>query len=211
MEVPDASSTHAGAVCGYTTGMTLTERPLTERLRDGSVAVDLMRRLESADALDLLIAKVRPLVDRVIATPRSRQVLQGQWLGHAVHPALTDLPLGLWTATNVLDLLPVPGSRRSAERLLAFGLVATPAVIVTGWAEWREIETREQRVGIVHAALNASGVVLYGLSYLSRRLDCHRLGVALALGGSGVVAASGYLGGHLTAVRKVSSRNHAFD
>lgn len=184
---------------------------LTERLMDGSAAVDLMKRLESESGLDSLIARVAPLVDRAIATPGARHVLQGRWLGHAVHPLLTDLPLGLWTATNVLDLLAVPGSRRSAERLLALGLAAAPAVVVTGWAEWRDIETREQRVGLVHAALNASGLVLYGLSLMSRRRDRHGLGVVLALGGSVAVAAAGYLGGHLTAVRKVSSRNPAFD
>lgn len=184
---------------------------LSERLLDGSVVVDLMKRLERQDKLDPVIARVAPMVDHVIARPRSRPILQGKWLGHAIHPLLTDLPLGLWTATNVLDLMPVPGSRPAAQRLLALGLLSAPAVIVTGWAEWREVETREQRVGLVHAALNASGLVLYGLSLRSRRRDRHGRGVVLALGGSVAVAAAGYLGGHLTAVRKVSSRNPAFD
>ena len=184
---------------------------LTQRLLDGSLVVDLMKRLEGQHALDSLIAKVAPVVDQVIAPAGARPVLQGQWLGHAVHPLLTDLPLGLWTATNVLDLLPVPGSRPSAQRLLALGLLAAPAVVVTGWAEWRDAETREQRVGFAHAALNTSGLALYGLSLVSRRRGRHGLGVVLALGGSVMVAAAGYLGGHLTAVRKVSSRNFAFD
>ena len=184
---------------------------LTQRLLDGSMVVDLVKRIESENRLDPLIARVAPVIDRVIATPLTRDALQGRWLGHAVHPLLTDFPLGLWTGTNVLDLLPVPGSRQSAERLLALGLVSVPAVIVTGWAEWRDVETREQRVGLVHAGLNASGLVLYGLSLMSRRRDRHGLGVVLALGGSAMVSGAGYLGGHLTAVRKVSSYNPAFD
>jgi len=184
---------------------------LTDRLLDGSVVVALMKRVESAHRLDSLIARVAPVVDRIITTPEQQQVLQGRWLGHAVHPLLTDLPLGLWTGTNVLDLLPVPGSRRSAEWLLALGLLAAPPVVVTGLAEWRDIETREQRVGLVHGVLNASGLVLYCLSLLSRRRDRHGLGVALALGGSVAVAAAGYLGGHLTAVRKVSWAHPEFD
>ena len=184
---------------------------VAERLMDGSVVVDLMKRLESQSALDSLIARVAPLVDRVVATRGARDALQGRWLGHALHPLLTDLPLGLWTATNVLDLWPVPGSRQSAQRLLALGLASAPPVVVTGWVEWRDAETREQRVGLVHAVLNASGLVLYGLSLMSRRRNRHGWGVALALGGSGAVAAAGYLGGHLTAVRKVSSRNPGFD
>ena len=196
----------ASWLCGYRVGMTL-----SKRLTDGSLIVDLMKRLEGDNRLDPLIARVTPVVDRVFASPEAREVLQGRWLGHAIHPLLTDLPLGLWTATNVLDLMPVPGSRESAQRLLALGLVSAPVVVVTGWAEWRDTETREQRVGLVHAALNASGLVLYGLSLMSRRCDRHRAGVALALGGSVAVAAAGYLGGHLTAVRKVSSRHPGFD
>jgi len=181
-----------------------------ERLTDGSLAVDLMKRLEGQSQLDPVISIVAPVVDRIIAATRSRQLLQGRPLGHAVHPLLTDLPLGLWTATNVLDLMPLPGSRASAQRLLALGLLSAPVVFVTGWAEWREVETREQRVGLVHAALNAGGLVLYGLSLRSRRRDRHRRGVVLALGGSAAVSAAGYLGGHLTAVRKVSSYDPEF-
>ena len=191
---------------GTEVGMTL-----AERLMDGSAVVDIMKRLEREGRLDPLIARVTPVVDRVFATPGARAVLQGRWLGHAIHPLLSDLPLGLWTSVNVLDLWPVPGSRRSAQRLLALGLASAPAVVVTGWAEWRDVETRERRVGLVHAGLNASGLALYALSLMSRHRDRHGWGVALALGGSAAVAAAGYLGGHLTAVRKVSSRHPAFD
>ncbi|MDQ1537808.1 MAG: hypothetical protein QOE58_2201 [Actinomycetota bacterium] len=182
-----------------------------ERLHDGSLAVGLMKRLENESRLDWVISKVAPVVDGLIASKEARGLLQGRPLGHAAHPLLTDLPLGLWTATNVLDLLPLPGSRQSAQRLLSLGLVSAPVVFITGWAEWREAETREQRVGLVHAVLNASGLALYALSLRSRRRDRHGEGVVLALGGSVAVAAAGYLGGHLTAVRKVSSYNPEFD
>jgi uncharacterized membrane protein len=124
---------------------------------------------------------------------------------------VTDVPLGLFMATNVLDLLPAPGSRPAAQRLLALGLAAAPAAALTGWAEWRDTQPREQRVGLVHAGLNVSGLVLYGLSLRSRRRDRHALGVALALGGSAMSTAAGYLGGHLAAARKVSSRHPAFN
>lgn len=182
-----------------------------KRVFDGSAVVEMVKALERASALDPLIDKTGTVVDRAIGSPGARQVLQGNWLGHAIHPILTDLPLGLWTAMNVLDLIPVPGSRRSAERLLALGLLAVPATVVTGWAEWREAETRDQRVGLVHAGLNASGVALYVLSLISRRRDQHGVGVALGLGGSVAVAAAGYLGGHLITVRKVGSLNPGFD
>lgn len=183
----------------------------TEPLKDASAVVDLMKRLENEKRLDALVGKVAPVVERVLASPQARDALQGRWLGHAVHPLLTDFPLAMWTCTNVLDLLPVPGSRRSAERLLALGIVSAPIVFLTGWAEWREVEPREKRVGVVHAVLNGSGMAMYGLSLAARRRDRHGLGVVLALGGSALAAGAGYLGGHLTAVRKVSSYDPAFD
>jgi uncharacterized membrane protein len=195
-----------GRLCGYATGMTT-----SERLMDGSLAVDLVTRLENQSGLDPLVATLHDKVDRLISPPAIRPALQGRWLGHALHPAVTDVPLGLFMATNVLDLLPVKGSRQSAQRLLALGLAAAPAAAVTGWAEWRETGTREQRVGLVHAALNVSGLVLYGLSLRSRRRNRQARAVALALGGSAVASAAGYLGGHLVAVRKVSTSNPAFD
>jgi uncharacterized membrane protein len=183
----------------------------SERLLDGSVAVDLVTRLENKKALDPLVSKVGGAVNRVIGRPEIKSALQGQWLGHAVHPVLTDISLGLFTATNALDLLPVPGSRQSAQRLLALGLSSAPAAAVTGWAEWSDAQTRERRVGLVHAAINVSALVLYGLSLRSRRRGRHGLGVVLALGGSTASGAAGYLGSHLAAVRKVSSSNPAFN
>ena len=40
-------------------------------------------------------------------------VLRGEWLGHAVHPLLTDVVLGTWTSAHVLDLFggPTPHPR----------------------------------------------------------------------------------------------------
>ena len=32
-----------------------------------------------------------------------RDALHGTWLGHPLHPVLTDVPLGAWTAAVVLD------------------------------------------------------------------------------------------------------------
>ena len=130
----------------------------TERLKDGSADEDLMKHLENEKRLDALVARFAPVVDRVLASPQTRDSLQGRWLGHAIHPLLTDFPLATWTCMNVLDLMPVPGSRRSAERLLALGIFSAPIVFLTGWAEWREVEAREKRVGVVHAVLNGSGM-----------------------------------------------------
>jgi uncharacterized membrane protein len=166
--------------------------------------------LEQRDSLD-------PAVDAAgratapLDASRLGAVLRGEWLGHALHPSLSDLPLGMWTATSALDLFGGPGSRDSARRLVGMGLLAAAPTAVSGWAEWRRADRPAQRVGVAHAALNATAAVLYAGSWAARRRDRHRVGAVLALAGAGAAGAAGYLGGHLTSARKVSSRHPAFE
>ena len=37
------------------------------------------------------------------AGQRVKNALHGTWLGHPLHPVLTDVPLGAWTAARSLD------------------------------------------------------------------------------------------------------------
>ena len=40
----------------------------------------------------------------------------GRWVGHPLHPALSDLPIGLWAGVMVLDAADRDPARRSAIR-----------------------------------------------------------------------------------------------
>ena len=66
--------------------------------------VRLTRGLEEADALDRPVQALAPLVETVFGTGTRGSVLRGEWLGHAVHPLLTDVVLGTWTSASLLDL-----------------------------------------------------------------------------------------------------------
>ena len=71
------------------------------------------RRLEEATALDGVVRAVEPTVQAAFGTGSRASVLRGEWLGHAVHPILTDLVIGSWTSASLLDLVggrlpPVP-------------------------------------------------------------------------------------------------------
>ncbi|MEO7752695.1 MAG: hemerythrin domain-containing protein [Terracoccus sp.] len=168
-----------------------------------AVALEDDTRLDPA--VDRLGALTSPLADGAVG-----DALRGKWLGHALHPALTDLPLGLWTATTVLDLVGGPGARPAAQRLVGLGLLAVPPTAASGWSEWHRSDRPAQRVGVAHVALNVAAIGLYAGSWLARRGDRHRVGAALALMGAGAAGAGGYLGGHLASVRKVSSEHPAF-
>lgn len=176
------------------------------------VLVKVTRRLEEARALDPVVAAVKPVARALIASPRRRWLLQGEWLGHAIHPILTDLPLGFWTSATVLDLVGGVEARPAARRLIGLGVLSAAPTAITGWAEWGGIDgQRERRVGVVHAVSSATAALTYAASWHARRVGEHERGRNLALAGAVIVAAGGYLGGHLASARKVSSRHPAFD
>ncbi len=62
--------------------------------------VEVTRRIEESRALDAPAALVRRVADRLLADPARRDALHGTWLGHAVHPVMTDLPVGFWTTPS---------------------------------------------------------------------------------------------------------------
>lgn len=171
--------------------------------------VGVTRRLEQSPSLDGLRS-----VYAVIAGPVDRwsgsDLLRSGLIGHALHPVLTDLPLGLWTAASALDLRGRRKDRDASRWLVGAGLAAAGPTALTGLAEWARTGPEVQRVGAVHAALNAVATTLYLTSYIARTRRQHGLGVATALAGAALTGASGYLGGHLTMARKVGSRDPAF-
>jgi nitrite reductase/ring-hydroxylating ferredoxin subunit len=131
------------------------------------------------------------------ALPRRwmRDVLHGVWLGHPLHPALVQLPVGAWTSSAVLDLL--PGQRRASTTLVAVGTAGAVPAIIAGWNDWASLSTTQRRVGLVHAASNAAAVALYSASLAARLNGRHGLGRMLGWAGLSAAGAGAYLGGHL--------------
>lgn len=176
--------------------------------QDGPL-VRAMHRLESSSALDRL-SDVLSLVSSPLGVPPVRSLLLGKGTGHALHPPLTDVPIGLWSSAVLLDLRGRKSDRRAAELLLAAGLASVLPTVATGLAEWRELGRPESRIGALHAALNVGAVTMYAASLGLRRSDRHRAGVTLGLAATAVATASGYLGGHLATARKVGSRHPGY-
>jgi uncharacterized membrane protein len=197
----------------------MTSQPQPTRLPDvasplragGSPLTRLVHAVEGWRAADSL-AEVLARASSPVTGPKPlRDLLQGRGAGHAIHPPLTDLPVGLWTSTVALDLLGGEGSREAARRLLGLGLLTAVPAAATGFAEWHDTVNPERRVGVAHALLNTAALALLGTSYAARSRDRHRTGVLTALAGMGVATASAYLGGHLATARKVGTRDPAFD
>ena len=171
--------------------------------------VGATQRLEQATALDGL-RRVYGTLARPLDSWSGSELLRSGLIGHALHPLLTDVTLGCWTAASILDLGGRPADRQASRRLVGAGLVAVGPTALTGLAEWARTGREAQRVGALHGVLNVAATSLYLASYVARGRQRHTLGVASALAGAVLTGASGYLGGHLTTARKIGSRDPAY-
>ena len=133
-----------------------------------------------------LFERTRPLKD----------VLNGVWLGHPVHPVVTDVPVGALTAAALLDLA---GEETAADIAVATGVAAMAASAATGAADAVDTYGRTQVTATVHATLMIGTLSLY-LGSLWLRLTRPRsrpLAVGLSLLGYAGLSAGAYLGGDL--------------
>ena len=166
-----------------------------------SPANALVARLESVEALDAPAAAIGRRVRELIPAGAPKDALSGRWLGHAVHPILSDIPIGTWTSSVLLDWIGGSDSRTAADRLLATGVLAAGATVVTGWSDWSDAEAADaavRRSGLVHAAANATATALMISSFIQRKRGARGRGKLLSLTGAAAMGVGGWLGGHLS-------------
>jgi len=186
---------------------------MTSSLRTPAVhdAYDQLAGLEALDEPAKVVGKA--VRDTVPAGP-AKDALSGVWLGHALHPLLTDLPIGSYTSAVLLDWLGGRDAERAADRLIGLGLLFTLPTAATGMTEWADSEVGDpavRRVGLVHAALNVGATALFGASLAARRGGARGTGRLLALAGAGLLGASGHLGGHLSYAEGVGVNQTTFE
>ncbi len=161
----------------------------------------LAARLESVQALDGPAQLAGRTVRGLIRDGTPKDVLSGAWLGHALHPIMSDIPIGAWTSAVLLDWTGGKESRSASDRLILTGVLAAGATVATGWSDWSDAEQGNpavRRSGLVHAATNATATALMIGSYVARRRGARRRGELLSLAGSAALGAGGWLGGHLS-------------
>ena len=161
-----------------------------------------------ADLAEPLDEISEPVQEAVNAVPQPlRDVLDGVWFGNPLHPALTDVPIGAWTAAFVLDIV---GSE-AADAALAVGILGAVPAALTGLNDWSHLKDESRRIGTVHALLNTAGLTLNVASLAARRGGFRGLGRLL----SGVAYAgttlSAHLGGHLSFGLGVRVNRTAFE
>lgn len=131
----------------------------------------------------------------------TKDFLHGKWLGHPLHPILTDIPLGAYTVTAVMDVFELGGNKNyqsGADASLAVGLAGAAGAAITGITDWTGTTGQNRRIGMMHATLNVGATILNTVSLLLRKKKSYRtLGIGFSLAAYGITTLAAYLGGHL--------------
>ena len=170
----------------------------------------LIHRIGGDKRLDGIAAKASEVVGSATKPTLVKNALSGSWLGHQLHPVLTDLPIGAWGAATLLDLTSGDEGAASARRLVGLGIISAVPTALSGASDWADTIGRNKRVGLVHGLANAAGTTLQAVSWFARRRGHRGAGVVLSLLALSTTLASAYLGGHLSFVRGIGVNRTAF-
>src|SRR4051812_38389847 len=113
------------------------------------------QRLETDERLDAVVTALSPPA-QLLNSGLGRTLLGGQWLGHALHPLVTDFPLGCWIGAAMLDLLPAKASRPAAQRLVGLGVIFTVLTAAAGLPDWSTVTDRRRLHLGIAASRNAA-------------------------------------------------------
>jgi nitrite reductase/ring-hydroxylating ferredoxin subunit/uncharacterized membrane protein len=134
--------------------------------------------------LNALFGPIRPLKD----------FLNGTWIGHPVHAALTDAPVGIFAVVIALDVLAYPGA---ADVALVFGILAMIAAAAAGLADYTDTDGGARTRATLHATLMTVALLVYLFSLAIRAgAPADRaIPIALSIVGFALLTAGAFVGG----------------
>lgn len=162
------------------------------------------RIVDSLPFLDGVSDKVQPKVREAVEAggTTARNVLDGTPMELPLHPLLTDVPAGSWTAALLFDGLDLAtGSkamRNAADASLAVGVAGAIAAAVTGLSDWRYLSGGARRMGMAHGLLNTVGLVFSVASLALRFAGRRNAGRLAFLVGFSISGTAMHLGGELS-------------
>jgi nitrite reductase/ring-hydroxylating ferredoxin subunit len=149
--------------------------------------------------LSALFRPIRPVKD----------LLNGTWLGHPVHSAATDLPIGALTVSIILELV---GQHTAADIALVVAAVSIAASIVTGLADYTDVDGTARMRATVHATVMLVAAALFIVSLVIRGgnpVD-RTVPTLLVLIGFGVISLGAAIGGDLVFLIGTQVNRHAW-
>jgi nitrite reductase/ring-hydroxylating ferredoxin subunit len=149
--------------------------------------------------LTALFRPIRPIKD----------LLSGVWLGHPVHAAATDIPIGTLLLTVVLDLMNQPAA---ADVALVATILFMLAAAATGASDYVDTDGTARVRATVHATLMVVALLLLLLS-LGLRAGSpadRTIPIALSIIAFLIVSAGAYVGGEVVFFFGNMVSRHAF-
>ncbi|HXK61962.1 MAG TPA: nitrite reductase (NAD(P)H) small subunit [Acidobacteriota bacterium] len=124
-------------------------------------------------------------------------VLHGTWLGHPLHPALTDFVVGAFSFGTLFNLMGGELNATIARTLIKAGAIAAVPTALSGATDYSTVARRAMNTALVHGGLNAAALVLYLLSLRNGGRPSGKSKLLSTLG-FGVMFVSAGLGGKMT-------------
>ena len=143
------------------------------------------------------------------AMPPIRDLLNGRWLGHPLHAAVTDIPIGLLAGVVILDVL---GQPTAADIALVGTIIFMALSAVVGLADYSETEGRALTRATLHASLMTVGLVVLIISAVLRSgapVD-RTAPIVLSIVGLLIITAGAFVGGDVAYVLGNMVSRHAF-
>lgn len=141
---------------------------------------------------------------RVLGRPGKwlQDFINGSWLGHPVHPVVTDVVIGGAALVAVFDLavLVLDADGLETASLVSVGIVALAALsaTATGLTDFKDTHTgNERNVVVLHGLINIVATAAYIVSFFLRLGGADDLGIWFSLGGVLILTVGGYIGGHI--------------
>ena len=156
------------------------------------------------------LERVETILDAIASKipKQAKDAMNGTWLGHPVHPMLTDIPVGAWSAAFFFDLV---GAHDAADASVGLGVLAAAPTALAGIADWADTIGEERKVGVVHAASNLVATGLYATSFIARKSGHRGSGIATAMLGATCATVGGFLGGVLAYRKGAGVDRNAFE
>ena len=136
-------------------------------------------------------------------------LLHGRWLGHPLHAATTDVPVGALTVSLVLDVL---NQRPAADIALIVGVLFMLLSAVIGAVDYADTDGTALMQATVHSSVMVLSLAVYLVSLAIRagQPDDRSAAVVSAFIGYGLLTVGAYIGGHVVYALGNMTWRHAF-
>jgi len=148
------------------------------------------------------IARVVNATYRILGRPGKllQDLLNGTWIGHALHPLLTDVVVGGATAAVLLLVLGwfgVDQLTTAMTWILGFTVLTALATAASGLTDFKDTSGDEQNVAGMHGIINIAGTIGLIVAFFAALADSGTLLAVSLLVAYALLSTGAFIGGHL--------------